>query len=69
MSDAHAGAPTSPPRIDEACCVGCSQCRLICRVEAIHQHGATCRIEAEECALCGDCLWVCPAQCISADKD
>jgi len=48
-------------------CVGCTQCKLTCRFQAIVQEGARCRVISEGCTRCGQCIWVCPLSAISED--
>lgn len=56
-----------PARIDEARCVGCSQCRLSCPAQAVQQATAHYEIDPARCTGCGRCVWYCPVGCIGQD--
>ena len=58
-----------PAVIDEACCIGCTQCKLICPAKAIVQYGIICRVAPSHCIHCAQCLGVCPLACIREDAD
>lgn len=56
----------TPARIDVSRCCGCTQCRLVCPVDAIMLESACCQVDEARCMGCGQCRWVCPLRCINA---
>ena len=58
-----------PAIIDEAKCIGCTQCKLICPVNAIYQQSIICIVENDKCICCGNCIDVCPMNCIKESTD
>ena len=59
-------SPAKIARIDEAQCIGCTQCLQVCPVDAIfgaakHMH----TVLANECIGCNLCVPACPVDCIT----
>ncbi len=47
-------------RLNEAKCVGCTNCIKKCPTEAIRVRDGKARIAEERCIDCGECIRVCP---------
>ena len=54
--------------LDEAECVGCGQCHLICPEEAITAWGLAV-IDRDKCTECLECINICPAGAAKLNKD
>lgn len=46
--------------VDEAKCVGCGQCVLVCDFEAVKVWYGLSRVEQQDCVGCGVCIDFCP---------
>lgn len=45
-------------------CIGCKRCEKACQFDAIHVNSGLASIDYDKCTKCGECLKVCPDQCI-----
>lgn len=56
------------PEFDAGKCTGCSLCAEICKERAIAMSDGLPAIVGERCALCGDCIAICPNSSWKAGK-
>ncbi len=55
--------------IDPSRCIGCGNCSVYCRFDAIEDDGGICRVRDVSCEGCGVCVSVCPKKAISLEAD
>ena len=46
-------------------CIGCLRCTTVCQVKAIAVQNNLASIDQDKCRHCGECVKVCPRQCIA----
>jgi MinD superfamily P-loop ATPase len=51
--------------IDQHQCTGCTECRDVCRFDAVKDNAGTVIIDRRSCEGCAVCMHVCPARAIS----
>jgi heterodisulfide reductase subunit A-like polyferredoxin len=54
--------------VDEAKCVGCGQCVLVCEFDAVEVQYGLSRVKSEDCAACGICIDYCPVAALGWRK-
>ena len=64
-------AGSEKAHIDPRQCIGCSQCMMVCRFNAIRMNadGNKCEINEYACEGCGVCAYSCPMKAISMEED
>ena len=60
----NAAPPKEAKETCEKACLGCKRCEKACQFDAIHVSNGVASIDPEKCTLCGECVKVCPTQCI-----
>lgn len=55
--------------IDQANCIGCAQCLLICEFEAIQVSCGLAVIKQDNCVACGICIDYCPIKAIAMEEE
>lgn len=55
--------------IDPEQCMGCGQCMMFCRFDAIRREGVVCQVDEYACEGCGVCAHVCPVQAVTLQPD
>ncbi|MFC1895719.1 4Fe-4S binding protein [Thermodesulfobacteriota bacterium] len=54
--------------VNEAQCVGCGQCTLVCEVDALSSQWGEMSVDGDLCVLCGVCVDCCPVDALSIQE-
>ena len=69
ITEINAGMRTFRPVIDQAKCVKCLRCFLVCPDGVIDKSGTTLEIDYDFCKGCGICAYECKLKAISMNKE
>lgn len=69
LTSINAGWRTFRPIIDQAKCIKCMRCFLVCPDGVIDKSGAQLEIDYDYCKGCGVCAYECKLKAITMEKE